>query len=169
MEIIALAAIGGGMGLSAYNTIEEGKEAASLSKIGQQQLNAEAKAAEQAGAYESREKRKQGQRLKAAQIAQMNAQGGTLTGSNLRLLADTASEVEADALVISRNYGLRATQLRNEGSLMRYQGRLARRNARVRAAANTMSSIGGMYLMSGAGGKTTPKTNYSKYSGYHQA
>ena len=152
MQILALAAVAGGAGLSAYNTLEEGKEQAKLGKIQQQQLNAEAKATEQAGQYESRQKRKEGQRLKATQIAQMSAQGGTMTGTSMGLVADSAKEIEADALIISRNYGLEATRLRNRGALAAYEGRVARRASRIRATADTASTIGQMYLMGGVSG-----------------
>ena len=145
-----------GIGLSAYGTLEAGKQEAELGKIQQQQLDAEAKATEQAGQYESRLKLKEGIRTGASQIAQMLANGGLLTGSNLQILADTAYEYNADAMVISRNYGLQATQLKNQGKLAAYEGRLARRNSRVRALGDVLT---GAALMGVAGGigKGAPK------------
>jgi len=148
LGFLAIAAAGAGIGLSAYSTLEEGKEQAELGKIAQRQYIAEAKATEQAGQYESREKRKEAARAKASQIAQMAAQGGEITGGNITILADTAKNYEADARVIMRNYQLSATQLRNQGMLAAYQGRLARRSSRIRAFADTATGIGTMYLLS---------------------
>jgi len=135
-----------GMGMSAYATLEEGKQTDELSKISQRQYEAEAKAAEQAGQYESREKRKEAQRAKATQIAQMSANGGLLTGSNLLILAETAKNYEDDALVIARNYKVEATRLRNRGAIIRYQGQVAKRNSRIRAFTGVMTGIGSMGL-----------------------
>lgn len=151
MQALALSALAVGTGLSTYQTIEEGKEAAKMSKVAQQQYNAEATATEQAGAYESREKRKEAARAKATGIANIYAGGGTPTGTNLLQLANTASEYEADALVTSRNYGLEALKLRNQGKLTAYQGRIARRASRIRATTGVATTIGAMYLMGGLG------------------
>lgn len=137
----------GGMALSYKQTLDEGKQAAKMAKIQQQQLNAQAKSVQEAGSHESREKRKQAKRAQASQIAQMAANGGAITGSNLSILANTSREFEADALVISRNYGIKAMELRNKGALVRYQGRLARRSSRIRGAANLATGIGTMFLM----------------------
>ena len=149
----------GGLALSYKATLDEGKEAAKFAKIQQEQINRQAKSVQEVGQQESREKRKQAKRAQASQIAQMAANGGQITGSNLSILANTSREFEADALVISRNYGVRAMELRNKGSLVRWQGRLARRSARVRGAANLAKGIGTMFLMSGfkGGGKGLQK------------
>lgn len=143
---VTLAIAGAGLALSYKATLDEGKDAAKFAKIQQQQINAQAKSVQEAGQQESREKRKQAKRFQASQIAQMAANGGAITGSNLSLLANTSREFEADALVISRNFGVRAMELRNKGSLVRFQGRLARRSARIRGAANLAKGIGTIAL-----------------------
>ena len=144
-----LAIAGAGLALSYKQTLDEGKDAAKFAKIQQQQINAQAKSVQEAGSHEAREKRKQAKRAQASQIAQMAANGGEIANSNLSILANTSREFEADALVISRNYGVKAMELRNKGSLVRWQGRLARRSARVRGAANLAMGIGTMGLMGG--------------------
>lgn len=151
---------GAGIGLSAYGTLEKGKEAAKAGKIQQQQLEAEAKAAEQVGQYESRLKRKEAERTQASQIAQMMANGGLLTGSNLEILAETARNYEDDALVISRNYQMQAINLRNKGALARYEGQLARRASRIRAVSDILSGAALMGLASGIG-KSPSGPSYS--------
>lgn len=158
MALFAIA--GAGLALSFKQTLEAGKDAAELAKIQQQQLLAQSKSVREAGQFESREKRKQAKRAQASQIAQMAANGGAITGSNLSILASTAREFESDALVITRNFGIRAMELRNKGTLVRWQGRLARRSARIRGFANLASGIGTMFLMSkmssGAPGRGAP-------------
>jgi len=85
--------------------------------------------------------------FRAAQIAQMSARGGRITGSNLLLLTDTAREFEADAGMIMYNYQLKATQLRTAGAIARYQGQVARRASRIRATADILGGAGKMYMM----------------------
>jgi hypothetical protein len=153
---VSLALAGGGLALSYSQTLKEGKETARLAEIQQQQIDAQAESFEEVGQQESREKRKQAKRAQASQIAQMAANGGQLTGSNLSILANTSREFEADALVISRNYGVKATELRNKGALVKYQGQLARRSARVRGAADLAKGIGTIALLSNFGGPKTP-------------
>ena len=158
LTALAIGASVGGLALSYKQTLDEGKEAAKLAKEQQQQINRQAKSVQEAGAYESREKRKQAKRAQASQIAQMAANGGAITGSNLSILANTSREFESDALVISRNYGIKAMELRNKGALVRWQGQLARRNARVRGAANLATGIGTMYMMNKSGGVGNGRT-----------
>ncbi len=140
-HVLAVATIAGSLGLSAYSTLEEGKDAAKLGKIAQQQYEIEAQGVGQAGRVESREKRKEARRFKAAQIARIGAQGGRLSGSNLLIIGDTAEQFEADARTITYNFQTEAIRLRNRGAIERYKGRVARRAARIRAGANFLNSL----------------------------
>ena len=144
---LAALAMAGGTALSAYSTIQGGKEAAETGKIQQQQLENEAKSEQLAGLDESGLKRKEGRALTASQIAAISASGGGMVGSNLVLMAESAKNVEMDASIISRNADLRAKSLRQQGAWARYEGQLARRNARMRAFANVAQSAGQAYLM----------------------
>jgi len=147
MQAIGLAAIIGGSGLSAYSTIMGGKEAAEIGKYQQLQYESEAQAEIAAGAEEARAKRDEGRRLTASQIAAVSASGGGLVGSNLIVMAESARNVEMDALTIERNAQIRARALRTQGDLARYEGQLARRNARTRAFSDILGTAGQMYLM----------------------
>ena len=146
MQAISWILIGGGAGLSAYSTIQGGKEAAEAGKIRQQQFEAEADATIAAGMEESGARRKEGRELTASQIAAFSVSGG-LVGSNLVRMAETARNVEADALTIERNAQIRATSLRTQGEWARYEGQLARRNARIRAFTGVAGTAGRLYLM----------------------
>ncbi len=140
---------GAGAGLSAYAALQEGKDAAEQAKIEQKQLNQQADSTREAGSYAAREKRKEANRITAMQIAQIGAQGGQLTGSKLNILTKTAKEMEMDARVIQLNADNQATQLRNQGAYIRYQGQQARKASRIRALAGGISTFAGLYALQG--------------------
>lgn len=146
MNAIALPLMIAGSGLSAYSTIMGGAEAAEVGKIQQQQYEAEAKGVELASLEEQRQKRKEGREITASQIAAFSASGG-LVGSNLVIMAETARNIEADALTIERNAKIKAGALRKQGQWARYEGQMTRRNARMRAFANMAGTAGQMYFL----------------------
>lgn len=194
MEALALTAIIGGTTLSTISTLEAGKEAAKAgreaykygvvqkemyeedARIAQKQAEEKAKAITYKGQYESREKRREKRRAIASRIAQISAQGGSITGGKLVILADEAAEYEADASMIMHNAQLdaaqtryagllRATQLRNrgqmalyQGDVAKYQGAVARRTSRMRAFSNVAMTAGTMALFGGFGNGGGMKT-----------
>jgi hypothetical protein len=165
---IFLAAAAVGTGLSMWSTLEEGKEIAEQSKIAQMQLEEEAKAARATGRYESREKRKEGIRAQAKQIAQMVAQGGKLTGSNVELLAENAANYEADARTIMFNYLVESDRLRTQGAWIRYQGQVARRAARIRAFTGLFGNISQILAyqnLTSQGSSNVKSSSYSQFAG----
>jgi hypothetical protein len=144
---LAMTAMIGGSALSTYSAIQGGKEAAGAGKLQQQQLAAEANAAITAGGEEARLKRQEGNRLLASQIAAISASGSGLVGSNLVVMAESARNVEMDALTIERNAQVRASSLLAQGAMARYEGQLARRNARIKAFSNILGTAGQLYMM----------------------
>lgn len=146
MQALAIAAIAGGTGLSAYSTIQGGKEAAELGKVQQKQFEAEADAVRLAASEESLEIQKRARADIASGIATASVFGG-LVGSNVVLLAEKARNWEMDARTTERNAEIQARSLREKGKLARYQGQLARRNARMRATADIAGTAGQMYFM----------------------
>lgn len=145
--------IAAGMGISAFASIKEGEQANAAGMWQEKVANAEAKATEQAGQYESREIRKNAERAQAAMIASTYATGGIMSGSKLIGLADQAREYEADARVTMNNYQLKATGLRQQGAMARIQGKQARTAGYLRAAGSAAQGIGSMYLLGAGGGK----------------
>jgi len=143
----ALAMIAGGAALSAYSTIQGGKEAAEQGKLQQQQFEAEAKAELMQGSEAAFLKREEAKRMTASQIAAISASGSGFVGSNLVVLAESARNAELDAGMIERNSQVNAQSLTVRGKLARYEGQLARRNARMRAFANILGTAGQAYLM----------------------
>ena len=146
--ILAMGAMAGGTALSAYSTIQGGNEAAETGKIQQQQFNAEADAKVAEGLEAGGAKRREGREILATQIAQKM---GRLVGDSLIIAVETVRKVEMDAITIGRNTDIEAQSLRNRGAWARYQGQLARRNARMRATADVLGSAGQMYMMKGSG------------------
>jgi len=119
---------------------------------------------------------KDADRLKASQIAQISASGGLLSGTNLQIIADSAYEAAMDRSVLRHNYAMRIKGLRDAGAEARYQGRLARYNARMRAFADIMGTAGSAAMLYGKRAKpTSPKQGTMGWAmerggatGYHQ-
>jgi len=137
---VTLLVVGIGAAMQAKATLDEGKAGVKYAKIQQQQYVQEAAANRNVGNYESREKRKEGYRLKASQIAQIGAQGGSLSGTNLAMITDSAREVESDAFLLQRNYDLKSDTLINKGKFGVYSARVARRASRIKAFTNAVES-----------------------------
>lgn len=142
---MAMIMIGVGGGMSAYSTVQGGKHAAEVGKAQQEAFEGEAGAQVTAGAEAAGLKRKEGRELLASQIAAVSASGGGMVGSNLVVMAESARNVETDALTIERNAQTRAKALRTRGAFARHEGQLARRNARIRAAAGGLKTGAKLY------------------------
>ena len=140
-----------GTGFEITETLAQGKQAARIGKRNQEILEEEARVTEEVGLFESGEKRLEGKRLLASQIAQAGAQGGALTGTTLTLLADSAIEIERDARIITRNARLRAKGLRQQGAIERFEGQAARRASRVRAFSIGLKGAGKLFPFRGLG------------------
>jgi len=147
MQALAIASIVGGSALSAYSAYESGEYAEEMGELQRQQYEAEAQAEVMAGAEAARAKREEGKRLAASQIAAVSASGGGLVGSNLVVMAESARNVESDALTIERNAQTKAKFLRTKGAFAEYEGQLAKRNARMRGLSNLLGTLGSAYLM----------------------
>jgi hypothetical protein len=146
--VVSAVLMGGGMGLSAYSTYQSGEEANKQSKIQQLQYEAESEAVRMSGQDEARLQREGGQGLLSSRITNASAGGGQIDGSKLYIMANSARNVEIDALVIERNYLTQVGRLKQAGRLARYEGQMARRNARIATVAGLAGSAAqlvGMY------------------------
>ena len=144
---VGLLMYGAGTALTMWSQYEQGQSAADAGHMRRAQLEAEAKAVSLSGRREEIEKRKEGHRLMASQIAQIGAQGGNLTGSKVEIMAADAEMVNADANTINFNYMTEATRLRNEGKIANWQGDTARWAARIRTATTGIASITNLMKM----------------------
>jgi hypothetical protein len=138
----------GGTGLEAYGALREGKESAKAGKHAQLMAERRAKIAEARGLDEIRLLKERGKELKARQIVDIAARGGTLTGTNLKAIVKSAANIEADAAVIAQSTQLEADTFRYQGAQARYQGRLARYGSRIRAATAIGKGIGSALMFS---------------------
>ncbi len=136
-----------GMGMSAYSSIQQGKAAAAAGEAQKAAYEGEAQAVIMGGAEEAALKRKEGRALAAANIALVSASGGGMVGSNLVVMAESAKNVEMDALTIERNAQTRAKSLRGTGAFAKYEGQLARRNARMRMVSEGFKGASRLYGM----------------------
>jgi hypothetical protein len=148
LPAIAMAMMATGTGLEAYGALREGKESAKAGKHAQLMAERRAKIAEAKGLDEIRLLKERGKELKARQIVDIAARGGTLTGTNLKAIVKSAANIEADAAVIAQSTQLEADTFRYQGAQARYQGRLARYGSRIRAATAIGKGIGSALMFS---------------------
>jgi hypothetical protein len=148
LPAIAMAMMATGTGLEAYGALREGKESAKAGKHAQLMAERRAKIAEARGLDEIRLLKERGKELKARQIVDIAARGGTLTGTNLKAIVKSAANIEADAAVIAQSTQLEADTFRYQGAQARYQGRLARYGSRIRAATAIGKGIGSALMFS---------------------
>ena len=134
-----------GAGMSAYSTVQAGKAADEMAEAQRLAFEGEAGAEVTAGAEAAGLKRKEGRALLASQIAAVSASGGGMVGSNLVVMAESARNVETDALTIERNAQTRAKSLRTRGAFAQFEGQLARRSSRIRATAGALKTAGQLY------------------------
>jgi len=142
----ALAALAAGEGLKFASTWAEGNEAEEQGKIAKSQAFQEAEAVKMSGRDEALQMRHEAERFKASQIATISANGGMLTGSALLVVAESAKNFELDALTSERNYMVNATNIQNRGILAEYEGKVAKKNARLRAFGSLLGTAGQSYL-----------------------
>ncbi len=136
-------AIGGGV--SAYNSIQQGKAQKALNDFN-------ANVNEQAALDKSRDarilanaQRAKGERLKARQRVLLAKSGVAMdTGSPLMLQAQQAGELELAALDVERSGNVEAARLRNEAIVDRMAGKAARRAGNLNATATILSTAGNL-------------------------
>lgn len=139
--ITAMAATG--LGLTALGQLQAGRAAEAqgeseeaFAEYNAQLAEREAEEAQEAAAGEERRHRKAGVRLKATQRARFGALGVTPEGSPLDVMAETAAELERDALTIRRGGQLGYQRFTAEASLQRIAGRSALLRGRARRRAS---------------------------------
>lgn len=164
--IIALGATGLGMQLAGQYRAGQAAEAQAESEAAMREYNArlaerEAAEAQEAAAFEERKLRKGGERLKATQRARIAKAGVTFEGSPLDVMAETARELEMDALLIRRGGQLGAQRFTAEAAL----SRLAGKSALLRGRAQRRAAQFGM-AATAIGGTAGILGTYGKYKGW---
>ena len=118
LALIATAATAAGSIVSGIQGAKAGRE---QEKLFRQQAALEKVAATE----EERQTRREGQRLRSAQLARFGKAGVTLTGTPAFVLAETAEEQERDVLLIRFGGESKAQRAIAEGKLARSRGQQA--------------------------------------------
>ena len=135
----------GGTALSVIGTLRAGSAAEEQSEIEQARAEGQALQEEIRGVEVERLRRKEGEKLKARQIAQF-AKGGVRVGEGTPLLvmAETLLDTEEDVLAIKEGTQARAGTFRFTGQTFRSVGKTAKRTSRLKAGSSLLSGISGL-------------------------
>ena len=179
---IAIITSAAGTGMQMKGQYEAGKAAerqakdeAALDEYNAKLAEREATESKEAAAYEESKFRKGAERLKATQRARYAKAGITFEGSPLDVMAQTASELEMDALMIRRGGQLGYQRYTAESELYKYagrsallRGRSARRASQWGMAATGMKGGSELAFLSSLRGKKeklsdTAKATFLRY------
>jgi len=148
---IALVAMAAATAVSAMGSIQQGKAARRTAEFQSAVAENHAIAARQQAEFDERQQREKALRLLSAQRARA-AKGGVLAeqGSPLFVNLDIGEKAEIDALNIRRGGELRASDLRAQGALARYQGQVKEQQGYNEA---TVSLLKGTSSVASGGGR----------------
>ena len=143
MAMMAIAAAG--VGLQAYGQQQAGAEADAVSKYNQQVKDREAQAVEQRTMVESRKQAQAASRKMSELRAGLGASGAVMTaGSPLAIVKEQARQSELENLEIGREGYIKSEGLREEGKIVRRQGKTAKRAANIQAGATLLTGFAGV-------------------------
>lgn len=111
--------------LQALGAISQGAAAKSAASYNAQLAEREAATARDTAAYEEQKSRDQARKVLGAQRSAFSKAGVTLEGTPLEVLAETAAEAEADALMIRRAGSIAEARSLAEAAQQRMAGRAA--------------------------------------------
>lgn len=129
----------GAAGVSAIGSIHQGQSQAAAARFNAQVSEQNAQIVRQQAAEEESRARREGRRLLGRQRAAIGASGIQVEGSPLDVLADTAAELELDALTVRHRGLLEALGLTQQASLDRARARSARTAGFIGAGASLLS------------------------------
>lgn len=135
----------GGTALSVVGTLQAGEAEKSQAEIEAALAESQALQEEIRGVEEERLRRKEGEKLKARQIAQF-AKGGVRVGEGTPLLvmAETILDTQEDVAAIQEGTKARAGTFRLTGQTFRSVGKAAKRTSRLKAGSSLLSGISGL-------------------------
>lgn len=142
LETIALMAVIAGAGVSAYSSYQQGKAEDRLHKFNANQREVEAMTSERDGRVMANSQRAQSAALLSKQRAMYAKSGVVLEGTPLLVQADTASNLEMEALEIERTANIDAHRNRMGAVQDRMQGKAARRAGNLGAVAGILQGAG---------------------------
>lgn len=142
LEVLAWTAIATsvvGTGVSAYNQRQAGKAQDRMAQYNAQNREIEAQTAERDGRILANAQRAQNARLLARQRVLYAKSGVTMAGTPLLVQAETAMELEREALEVERNANIEASRQRRAAVLDRMEGKSARRAGNIGAVGTILS------------------------------
>lgn len=150
---MAVPALIAGIGLQAYGQYQAGEEANAVAKYNQQVKEREAQAAEQEAMIQSKKQAQAAARQMSTLRNQLGASGAvTSEGSPLEIIGEQAKQSELENLEIGYQGQQKAAGLRQEGLMIRRQGKAQRRAARIGAGSTLLTGFGSLAMSYGGGG-----------------
>lgn len=145
-----------GIGMSAMGEKQKGEAQAAWLKYDSALAKREAEITEKKTSYEVASLRRQGEKFKAEQRATVGASGVRLEGSPLEVLAETASEIERDALMTRYAGKVEEKKYMAQSALLKTQGKYAKKAGNLSALTTLISGAGalGFYGYAQGWGKT---------------
>lgn len=156
LPVITTIATAGGVALTAYGMIQEGRAASDAASYNAAVAERDAQVAEQnrqlairTSEIEAADKRRENRRVLASIRANYGASGFSFAGSPLDVLEDTATEQELDAQRIEydgqvkgRSAALRILGLEDDAALSRSEAANARRAGNLGALGTAVGGVG---------------------------
>lgn len=163
-ETAALAIIAASSGMQAYGAIKAGKDQKRAESFNADIARQRAVVARQKGALDVARQRKQAERFKSRQVALAAKSGVAFTGSPLEVFADTAGELELDAMIIQYNSEVEAKRAEFDATMAGFRGKMAVSEGYARAG-NILLQQSASFATQYYGAKTGGVKDGADYTG----
>lgn len=144
LAVGALALAAAGTGVAVYGQAQQAKTAKAVGKYNAELAENQAAQVEMDAREALKRKRDQARQFAAIQRSRIAKAGVAEEGTPLEILAETAGELELDALAFSRATGIQADSLRGDARLSRYMGANAASAAKIGMGASLLSGASQM-------------------------
>jgi hypothetical protein len=146
MESAMIGLFSAGIGMQTAGAYQAGRAQEAWLKYDAAKAVREAGITEKKRSYEVASFRRQGERFKAGQRAAVGASGVKLEGSTLETLAETASEIERDALMLRHTGKVEEQRYLMQAKELKAQGKYARKAGTLKAISTLVSGAGTLGL-----------------------
>lgn len=146
MEAAVIGLYSAGIGMQAGGAYQAGEAQAAWLNYDAALAAREAGITKKKTSYEVAQFRRQGEKFKAEQRATVGASGVRLEGSPLEVLAETASEIERDALMMRYAGRVQEQKYQMESKQFKTQAKYARKAGTLKAVSTLLSGAGTLGL-----------------------
>lgn len=151
----------GGAALSAYGQVKSGQDKNKAAKFNASIAEQQAESVLQQGTKQANLQRYRGRQLISSQRARYGASGVTASGSPLEVMAQTAEDVEYDALMTEWESKTKAQYYKSGAENSRRAGKKAVTDSYIGAGTTLLTSAASYGMSSGFGGSgTAVASNY---------